>query len=91
MIFAATDFSMHMDGWGAGSWILMVAGMILFWGLLVLGLVWLFRALGEGGARRTLDAQEVLERRLAEGDISVEEYRERREALSSRAGDPAGT
>lgn len=90
MIFAATDFSMHMDGWGAGSWILMVVGMVLFWGLLILGLVWLVRSFGEGGSRRTLDAREVLERRLAEGDISVEEYRERREALVTEGPRPTG-
>ena len=86
MVVAATDLSMHMDGWGAGAWILMALGMDLFWGLVIVGLVWLVRSFSEGGSRRRLDASEVLERRLAEGDISVEEYRERREALS--AGPP---
>jgi putative membrane protein len=90
MVSAATDFSMHMDGWGAGAWILMAVGMVLFWGLVIVGLVWLVRSLGEGGSRRSLDARAVLERRLAEGDISVEEYRERRQALSDEAPRPAG-
>jgi putative membrane protein len=90
MVSAATDFTMHMDGWGAGAWILMALGMALFWGLIILGLVWLVRSFGEGGSKNRLDAREVLERRLAEGDISVEEYRERREALSDQAPHPAG-
>ncbi len=90
MVSTVADFSMHMDGWSAGSWVLMVVGMALFWGLVIVGVVWLVRSLGEGGSRRPLDARELLERRLAEGDISVEEYRERREALSHEAPGPAG-
>jgi putative membrane protein len=89
MVSAATDFSMQTDGWGGAAWILVALSMVLFWGLVILGVVWLVRTIGEGGSRRPLDAREVLERRLAEGDISVEEYRERRQALSDEAPHPA--
>jgi uncharacterized membrane protein len=56
--------------------------MVAFWGLVIVGVVWLIRALmaerhGHGGASPI----EVLDRRLATGEISPEEYRERREVL----------
>ena len=75
----------HMDlddGW----WVVMMIGMILFWGLVVLGVVWLVRELTQqqrhgasGGAGNR--AQEILDRRLAEGEISVDEYEQRRRTL----------
>lgn len=75
-------FTSHMDGWGAGSWVLMSLGMVVFWALLVVAVVWLVRSLSDGGSRRPLSAAELLERRLAEGEISVDEYRQRKDALS---------
>lgn len=81
---------MHMDGWGAGAWALMALGMVLFWGLVILGVVWLARALRTGPAG-PMTATDVLERRLAEGDLSVEEYRQRRAALSDQSTDPASS
>lgn len=77
------DFNGHMDwdgGWGA----VMMIGMVLFWGLLIAGAIWLVRELS--GARQTggadaKDPLEVLDRRLAEGLISVEEYQQRRALL----------
>jgi putative membrane protein len=74
VISAATDFTMHMDGWGAGAWALIALGMVLFWGLVIFGVIWLVRTLGGDSSPRTLSATDVLERRLAEGDISLEEY-----------------
>ncbi len=62
----------------------MMLGMILFLGLVILGIVWLVR--GGLGPREDskLSAVELLERRLAEGDLTVEEYRERRAVLTGR-------
>jgi putative membrane protein len=79
----------HMD-WDGGWWILMAIGMVLFWGLVILGIVWLVRELsgGRGWFRSEPDAVAILERRLAEGTISPEEYRERREILN---GPPPGS
>ncbi|MEX2106654.1 MAG: hypothetical protein WD810_07120 [Solirubrobacterales bacterium] len=74
----------HMDGWGAGSWVLMVVGMLLVWALLIFAVVWIVRSFGLGGARRPLSATEVLDRRLAEGEITVAEYHERKAALGAR-------
>lgn len=71
-----------MDGWGAGSWVLMSLGMIAFWALLIVAVVWVVRSLGDGGSRKPLSASELLERQLAEGEISVDEYRQRKDALS---------
>jgi putative membrane protein len=75
----------HMfDDFGGGWWIPMMVGMILFWGLVIVGIVWLVR--GSRGPRedKKVSAVELLERRLAEGDLTVEEYRERRAVLTGR-------
>jgi putative membrane protein len=62
-----------MGGWEFG-WFFMVT----FWALFVVGLVWLVTAVGrggDGGARRTLDE------RFAAGELTPEEYEQRRRAL----------
>lgn len=73
----------HMD-FDGGWWIVMGIGMILFWGLVIFGIVWLVRELSDR-PRRTdpagPDPTQILDRRLAEGEISVEEYEERRRTL----------
>jgi putative membrane protein len=78
----------HMSG---GWWIVMMIGMILFWAFVVVAVVWLIRSGPELFGSRTgereqtrPDALEILERRLAQGEISVEEYRERRSVLDER-------
>ncbi len=55
----------------------MVAAMVAFWALVVLAVVWVFRALESERSREGRGAEETLERRLAAGEITVEEYRER--------------
>ncbi|MGH2984455.1 MAG: SHOCT domain-containing protein [Solirubrobacterales bacterium] len=87
VILLADNFDWdHMD-FDNGWWIVMGIGMILFWGLVILGIVWVVREVS--GPRRAAqpggapDALETLDRRLAEGDITVEEYDERRRALRS--------
>lgn len=78
----------HMDDF-EWWWAPMMLGMILFWGLVVVGIVWLVRGGLSSGADKKLGAVEVLERRLAEGDLTVEEYRERRAVLEGRPnGEP---
>lgn len=65
---------MHDMGWG--WWLVMVVGMVGFWALVLYGVFWLVR----GGAPRHSEPatrespDEVLGRRLAEGEITVEEY-----------------
>jgi putative membrane protein len=62
-------------GWGVA---LMSISMLLFWGLVILGIVALVRYLA-GGRRPTAD--EVLAERLARGEIEEPEYRSRKAAL----------
>jgi putative membrane protein len=85
LLIADLGFDNHMGDWGAGWWILMAFMMVAFWGLVIVGVVWLIRTLiserhGHGGA----SAIEHLDRRLATGEISPEEYRERREMLMDK-------
>ncbi len=73
--------------WGAGWWTVMALGMVLFWGLVAAAVVWIVRELGRGGgAHRREDPLKLLDRRLAEGQLSVEEYEERRRVLAERGG-----
>ncbi|MGZ4306667.1 MAG: SHOCT domain-containing protein [Solirubrobacteraceae bacterium] len=71
---------------GAGWWIVAV---VLFWGLLVGGILLLLRGSGHWSRRsrpsERESALEVLERRFAEGQVSVEEYQNRRRILDPRA------
>jgi putative membrane protein len=76
---------MHDIGWG--WWLLMSVGMVGFWALVIWGIVALARG-GTSGlhspkeeADRPLD---ILQRRLARGEISVEEYEQLRDALIGR-------
>jgi len=70
----------HMDdGW----WVVMMVGMLLFWGLIALAVVWGVRSFAgqrreDGGGATPMD---VLDRRLADGSISIEEYEQRRRVL----------
>lgn len=76
-----------MDGWGAGWWMVMVLMMVVFWALVILGVVWLVRSLA--GGHHTIhhrDPAEVLDHRLASGEISPEEYRRLRETLEGGGG-----
>jgi putative membrane protein len=76
----ATIAPLANDHWdGPGPWILLVP---LFWGLVIVGIVWIVR--GRGGWRpgpRPESGVEILERRFAEGEIDLDEYRKRREVL----------
>lgn len=90
LLLADVDWDGHMDLDG-GWWIVMVVAMILFWGLVLAGIAWLVRELGssrEQGHRAAppaadpgSEALRILDRRLAAGEISTSEYRERRATL----------
>ena len=86
---ADIDWNGHMDLDG-GWWIVMGIGMIVFWALVILGIVWLVRELAHPREARPAtsdpdpfdpDPFAILDRRLAAGEISPEEYRERRAML----------
>jgi putative membrane protein len=78
-------FYMHDIGWG--GWLLMSLGMVAFWGFII----WAIVALVRGGSSKpqqpeqeTEQPLDILQRRLARGEISVEEYEELRDALIGR-------
>ena len=85
LVLPLADFDGHMD-WNGGGWILMALGMVLFWGLVVVGILWLVRELG-GSHRNSAAAPDplaVLDHRLADGTISPDEYRQRKDILTGK-------
>lgn len=83
------------DGWGVGSWLGMGLGMVLFWGLVIVAIVAILRATTDGRrqdrdqqyqrpATGTSAALQTLDERFARGDISAEEYRQRRDVLQGQ-------
>lgn len=75
-------------GWGYGHWFWGLL-MIVFWVAVIVGIVFLIRWLAisakgqERGAPREDEALEILKRRFASGEISKEEFEERRKVLRS--------
>ena len=71
-------------GWGSGTGgIVGVVAMLLWWGLLILGIAllarWLFGA--AAGGRRAGGAREILAERYARGEIDREEFENRKRDL----------
>jgi uncharacterized membrane protein len=90
ILLADSTWEHHMGDWGAGWWVVMVLMMVLFWALVIVGAVWLARSFTSGQrGGNPRDPSEVLDHRLASGEISANEYRERRELLS-KTGDSSG-
>ncbi|MGW2642890.1 SHOCT domain-containing protein [Streptomyces sp. NPDC001348] len=78
-------------GWGMGGWFLMTVFMVLFWAVLIVGLVALVRYLtgtrhhqqpgppqasGEGGWQDRR-AENLLAERFARGEVDEDEYKRR--------------
>jgi putative membrane protein len=80
---------MHGDV-STGWMIVMMIGMVLFWAAVILGIVCLVRGASGGGWHwggvRKETPGEILERRFAEGAISVKDYEERREVIARGVG-----
>ena len=77
---------MSGDGWGWMGGGLM---MLVFWGALVALVVFLMRGFGghhshDGERRNGPDAREILAERFARGEISEEEFEQRRGVLEGR-------
>jgi putative membrane protein len=74
---------MHPMWWGAWGFGMML-GMLLLWGLVIVGLVigigWLF---GQGKKSRSDTALEILRLRYARGDINKEEFEDKKKDLGS--------
>jgi putative membrane protein len=67
-------------GWHGGPWFLVFP---LFWIALLVGAWFLFRRRDDRG--RTNSAEEILGERYARGEITAEEYQQRREVLRRRS------
>jgi putative membrane protein len=82
-------FGDHMSGWG---YALMGISTLLFWALVIGGVVVLVRYLArseQAGAPGPVDrpsAEQVLAERFARGEIDEDEYRRRLETLRAAAG-----
>jgi uncharacterized membrane protein len=76
----------HMDGMGAGSWVLMSLGWVFVAALVIWAVVSLVRS--RDGDRRQATARETLDRRLADGAISVEEYERLHDAMHATPAHP---
>ena len=74
-------------GFGWGGWLVMTLSMVAFWGLVVFGVLALFRSQSGVSAPPNVsanrDAVQILDERLARGEIDAQEYRARQEALRS--------
>jgi putative membrane protein len=97
-IIPLADTWMH-GGWGWGWMSVMMVVMVLFWGAIIFGAVWLVRGVAGGASAPaeelapTESPVEILERRFAEGEISEDDYRARRGVLvneGTAAADGAG-
>lgn len=67
-------------GWGMGfGWLFMT----LFWILIILGLVYLVKLIAGGEKRTTGEtALDILKKRYAKGEISKEEFEEKKKDLA---------
>ena len=86
---------MYYDGnhMGAGGWVFMAIIMVVLLGLLVAFIVWL---IGDPRRRPHRDhnvaggsANEILDRRLATGEIGVQEYERLKNSMATPAVSPA--
>jgi putative membrane protein len=74
----------HADGWGwmIGGWIF----MIVFWGLVIVGIVVLIRLFSDrcrpGDARHAESPSEILRRRYAAGEITKEQFEEMKRVVA---------
>lgn len=87
----------HGD-WNAADWLMMSFGMVVFWTVVVVGVVLLVKNYGTGSSGRAEQmsltkrsdstqpsaARAILDERYARGELSDEEYLARRETLASR-------
>ncbi len=56
-------------------------GMVFFWGLVILLVVWAVRGLGNEGSAGEKNARQILDDRFAKGEINQEEYERKKQAM----------
>ncbi len=68
----AWPYGMRGGGWGI---LMMMVSMVLFWGIIIGGIVLLVRYIfPQSGLKVSEDALEILKRRYARGEIEKEEF-----------------
>lgn len=83
--------------WGIAEWLAMAVGMLVVWVAVAAGVVWLVHHLADRRVARVpgvpsdapsrtdrSSAQDILDTRYARGEIDEDEYRRRRDTLTSR-------
>lgn len=67
-------------GWGMGfGWIF----MIIFWGLVILGIVYLIQVVSKGTKKEDTETPlDILKKRYAKGEITKEEYERMKDDLT---------
>jgi len=79
---------MYDDGsWWGGWWIIMSLSMVVFWVLVIAGIVALVNYFGKRESEET--PEQTLARRLAAGEIDQEQYRALRDELRGRPQGPS--
>ncbi len=73
------------DGWSAADWLGMGLAMLVFWSVIIGAGVIVFRSLTDRDSQESEeDPQRLLDRRLARGEITEDEYSRRRDLLRAR-------
>ena len=77
-------WGMHPMSWMWGAWgVFMMLAMLLFWGLVIAGIVLVIRWLArQGGGAGSDAALEILRQRYARGEINKEEFEAKKRDLS---------
>ncbi len=82
----------YQHNMGAGGWFFMVLGNIVIWGLIIAFVLWLMQDMRSRLHRHHIasgaTASEILDRRLATGEINAEQYEQLHLTLASKPGDP---
>lgn len=74
-----------MGWWGGPLFMFM---HLLFWGAIIFGIMWAIRRIFPATATsgpRLPEAEEILKRRYASGEISIEEFSQKKKDLGFRA------
>jgi len=79
------------QGWGVGMWVVMAIAMVIFWAIVVFGVVALVRYLGHShdtpsgpASGPTSGPEAILRERLARGEIDEEQFRKTLGTLRER-------
>jgi len=75
------------QGWGPGAWAVMAIAMVIFWAIVVFGIVALVRYFGHthgSPVAERMDPEAILRTRLAQGEIDEEEFRKRLAVLREK-------